>query len=73
MVDGNDANDREESALGFPALGAATGVVVCDIACKSDLDLVGGAVAVEFAALEVWVTFGDAVVDGGVDGRHVAG
>ena len=68
---GDHANDREESAFGLPAFRAATGVVVRDVAGKGDFDLPGGAMAVELAALEVGIAFRDAVVDGGVNRRHV--
>src|SRR5271168_2328483 len=33
-----NGNDRENSALRFPALGAAAGVVVRDVALDADLD-----------------------------------
>jgi hypothetical protein len=70
LVGGDYANDREEGAGRFPALGAAAGVVVCDVAGQCDFDFVGGALAVELSALEVGVAFDDAVVDCGVNRRH---
>jgi hypothetical protein len=70
---GEDADDGEQGAGGLPALGAAAGVVVGDVAGEGDLDFVAGAVAVEFSPGEVGRAFGDAVVDEGVDGRHGGG
>jgi len=68
---GDHADDREEGTFGLPAFRAATGVVVCDVAGKGDFDLPGGAMAVELAALEAGVAFRDAVIDGGVNRRHL--
>lgn len=41
-----------------------------DVAFEGDFDFVGWAAAVEVAAGEVGVAFGEAVVDEGVDRRH---
>lgn len=46
-------------------------MVVGDVAGESDFDFVCGAVAVEFAARKVGVALLDAVVDCGVDTRHI--
>lgn len=62
-VTGNNADDGEEGALGLPALGAATGVVVSNIAAEGDLDLVRGAVAVELSTGKAAGAGSDAVVD----------
>lgn len=62
-VPGHHSDHGEKGALGLPALGAAAGVVVCDIAAQSDLDLVGGAVAVELTTGEAAGAGSDAVVD----------
>lgn len=67
VVDGHDADDREESSVGFPAFGAAAGVVVGDVSGDLDFDGVGAAVALEGSAAEVGVAFGEAVVDVGVE------
>ena len=71
-VAGNYSDDGEQRSGGLPALRAATGVVVSDIAGQLNHDLVGGAFAVEVTAGEVGVPFGDAVVEERVEGgRHV--
>lgn len=62
-VTGNNADNGEEGALRLPALRATTGVVVGDIAAQSDLDLVGGAVAVELSTGKAAGAGSDAVVD----------
>lgn len=71
-VAGNNADDGEQRTGGLPALGAAAGVVVSDVAGQLNNDLIGRAFAVEVTTGEVGVTFGDAVVQERVKrGRHV--
>jgi hypothetical protein len=70
VLDGNDANDGEESAGWLPALGAATGVVVENVAGDSYLHFVAWAMAVQFPASEVWTAFGETFVDQWVKRRH---
>ena len=67
IVDGHDTDDGEEGSVGFPAFGAAAGVVVGDVSGDLDFDGVGAAVALEGSAAEVGVAFGEAVVDVGVE------
>lgn len=67
LVLGDDGDDGEEGALGLPALGAAAGVVVEDVAGEGHLDGLALAVAAEPAPLEGGAALGEAVVDGGVD------
>lgn len=45
VVDWDDGDDGEDGAGGFPALGAAAGMVVGDVGGKSYLDLIVLAVA----------------------------
>lgn len=74
VLAGEDADDGEEGAGGLPALGAAAGVVVGDVALEVDGDFVGRALALEGAAGEVGVASGQPVVDEGVDvERHICG
>lgn len=63
LVRWDSSNDREECAFRFPALGAAAGVVVGDIASELNLHWIGGAFADECAAVEVLVAWLDAVVN----------
>jgi len=67
--DWDDGDDGEEGASWFPALRAATGVVVEDIARNSDFYLLCllWAVTVQFSTGEVRVAFCDAVVDQGME------
>lgn len=60
---GDDANDCEEGPGGFPALGAAAGVVVEDVSFDSDFNFVGGAEAFQDPALEGGGAFCDAIVE----------
>ena len=53
VLDGNDANDGEESAGWLPALGAATGMVMENVAGDSYLHFLAGAMAVQLPASEV--------------------
>lgn len=73
VVDWDDSDNGEEGSLGLPALGAAAGVVVGDVAGDLDFDLVGCAVALQRAAIEACAALGQAIVDSGVEieGRHV--
>jgi hypothetical protein len=74
LVAGDDSDDREESTLRLPALGAATGVVVSNLTAEGDLDGVGGALASELATREAGRALGDALVDAGVEVvRHFVG
>ena len=66
LVLGDNTNDGEEGALGLPALGAAAGVVVGNIARKDNLNRVALAVASTLAAFEIVAALGEAVVDRGV-------
>ena len=68
-VFGDDSDDGEERARGFPAFGAAAGVVVGDVALEAYDHLVLGAAAVEVSSRELGVAFGDAFVDGRVEGE----
>lgn len=71
-VAGNYSDDGKQRSGGLPALRAATGVIVSDIAGQLNHHLVGGAFAVEVTAREVRVPFGDAVVEERMEGgRHV--
>ena len=70
VVAGDYADDAEEGAVGFPAFGAAAGVVELDVGIELNFDGVAGALALDFAAGLVGVAFCDAVVDEGVDGGH---
>ena len=57
-VTGNYADDGEEGALRFPALGAATDMVVKNVRVEFDFDAFGpGAFAVEFASSVVRVAW----------------
>lgn len=58
-----NANHREERTGWLPTLGAATGVVVGNIAIQGDLDLVGGAVAVQLPSGEATGAWCDSIVD----------
>lgn len=75
VVDWDDSDNGEEGSLGLPALGAAAGVVVGDVAGDLDFDLVGCTVALQRAAIEACAALGQAIVDSGVEieGRHVFG
>lgn len=68
-VFGDDSDDGEERARGFPALGAAAGVVVGNIALEVYGHFVLGAAAVEVSSRELGVALGDAFVDGRVEGE----
>lgn len=67
VVDGHDGDDGEERAFGLPALRAAAGVVVEDVAGDGYFYFVAGAVALEGSSREVGCAFSDAIVDQGVD------
>lgn len=73
IVARNDTDDGEKGAGGLPALGAATGVVVGDVALQRDNDLVGRAAALESSAGEIGVSLGEAIVDERVNGGHCEG
>lgn len=62
-VSGYNTNNGEERTGWLPTFGAPTGVVVGNIASQSDLDLVGGAAAVELPTGEVTRAWCDAIVD----------
>lgn len=66
FVDWDDANNWEERTVGFPALGAAAGMVVVDVRAEGDFDLVAGTVAVEFASGEVGLAFSQTIVNLGM-------
>ena len=66
-VFGDDSDDGEERARGLPALGAAAGVVVGDVALEVYDNFVLGAAAVEVTARELGVALGHAFVDGRVE------
>lgn len=69
---GDYTNDGEESTGGLPALRTSAGVVVGDVALDGDCDFVLRAETVEVSAGKIGVTFGDTVVNEGVEGdRHV--
>jgi len=68
VVDGDDCDDGEQSALGLPALRAATGVVVEDVARQGDFDGIARAVAMKLAAGEVVAALRQAIVDQRVEG-----
>jgi hypothetical protein len=70
-VAGDDSDEREEGTGGLPALGAATGVVVDNVAGESHHDGVGSAMAADLAASEAGIALGDAIVEEGVErGSH---
>jgi hypothetical protein len=74
LVAGDDSDDREESTLRLPALGAATGVVVSNLTAEGDLDGVGGALAANLSAGEVVGALGEAVLEARVEVvRHLGG
>src|SRR4030095_4891706 len=58
----HDGDHGEHRARRLPALGAAAGVVVSDVALDGDGDGIRGAVAAERAALEFLVAGLDALV-----------
>src|SRR5690348_8594472 len=60
-------DDREGRALRLPALGAAAGVVVRDVALDADLDRVVRAFADQRAAGKAAAALFDAVVDRGME------
>jgi len=60
--DGDNADDREYRAGRLPALGAATGVVMRDITCNGDFDLVGRAMAMQRAAAEAGNAGSDSII-----------
>lgn len=67
----HDADDGEERAGGFPAFGAAAGVVESDVGVEGDYDGLRRALAAKFATgAVVWLLRIEALVDGGVEGRH---
>lgn len=68
-VFGDDSDDGEECARGFPALGAATGMIVGDVALEVYDHFVLGAAAVEVSSRELGVALSDAFVDGRVEGE----
>lgn len=64
----DDADNGEQGTARLPALAAATGVVVGDVALQCDDDLVGWAVAAQRTPRKIRVAPSDAVIDEGVDG-----
>lgn len=63
VVARDHADNGEQGPAGLPALAAATGVVVGDVAFQCDNDLVGWAVAAQSTTWEVRVAPSDAVID----------
>ena len=63
LVDRHDSDHRKQRAVRLPALRAAAGVVVGDIAGDADRDLVGRAFARQRTAVEAAVTWLQPVVD----------
>ena len=70
VLDGNDAYDSEESTSWLPALGAATRMIVEDVAGYLNLDFVGWAVAMQLSAVEIGIAPGETVVDQWMKRRH---
>jgi len=58
IVAGNDTDDGEESSGGLPALGAAAGMIVGDVALKAHHNLVRGTATVQSTAGEIGVSLG---------------
>lgn len=68
LFSGHDADDREQSPIGLPALRTAARVVECDVRVDCDFDGRGSAFAAQFAAGAVVCLLAcDAAVDGGVE------
>jgi hypothetical protein len=70
LLSGNDADDGEERAVGFPALCTAARVVESDVRVESDFYGLRGAFAAKLAAGAIVCLLLDAAVDGGVEGGH---
>lgn len=62
VLTGNDRGDGEESTRGFPALGAAAGVVVLHVTGERDFHGVSDAVTPERATWEVGIALGHVVL-----------
>lgn len=63
LVSGDHTHDRKECTGGLPTLGTAACVVVGNVAPKSYFDRAVLAMATKFSTAEVWVPFGNAVVE----------